>query len=48
MRKAVGVLIVVVVLAVAWSAAWFAASIYASRQVDGFIASETRQGRDWT
>ncbi len=48
MRKAVGVLIVVVVLAGAWSAAWFAASIYASRQVDGFIASEARQGRDWT
>ena len=48
MRKAVGVLIVVVVLAGAWSAAWFAAATYAGNQVDGFIAAEARQGRAWT
>lgn len=48
MRKAAGLLIVLVVLAAAWSAAWFAASVFAGRQVDGFIAAEARQGRDWT
>lgn len=49
MRKAAGVLLVtLVVLVAAWSAAWFAASLYAGRQVDAFIAAEARQGRFWT
>lgn len=49
MRKVAAFLVIlVVVLAGAWSAAWFAASIYAGRQVDGFIAAEARQGRAWT
>lgn len=48
MRKAAWLLIALVVVAAAWSAAWFAASVYAGRQVDGFIAAEARQGRDWS
>ena len=48
MRKAVALLVLVVVLAAVWSAAWFAASIFAKHQVDGFIAAEAQQGRDWT
>ena len=48
MRKAVGLLVTLVVFAAVWSAAWFAASIYAGRQLDGFIAAEARRGREWT
>lgn len=47
MRKTAGLLIAFAVFVLAWSAAWFAASVYAGRQVDGFIAAEARQGRDW-
>lgn len=45
MRKAI---LVLVLLAAAWSAAWFALAMLVGRQVDGFIAAEARQGRDWT
>ncbi len=48
MRKTAGVLVVLAAFALLWSAAWFAASVYAGRQVDGFIAAEAREGRDWT
>ena len=48
MRKAVGLLIALVVFGVAWSVAWFACAALAGRQVDGFIAQEARQGREWT
>ena len=48
MRKAVGFLVTLVTFAAVWSAAWFAASIYAGRQVDGFIVAEAGRGRDWT
>lgn len=47
MRKAITSTVLLILFVVVWSAAWFAASIYAGRQVDGFIVAEARQGREW-